>query len=94
MPTDLRVGAKVYITGRRQEKLDNAIKHYSTGPGSIHALQGDITDKAEVQRLAKEVASKEPKGIQLLVNNAGIARDENTSFCKTEPILGERPSTC
>ncbi len=28
------------------------------------------------------MASKEPNGIQLLVNNAGIARDENTGFTK------------
>ena len=74
-------GAKVYITGRREEKLESTIKQYNTGPGSIHALPGDITEKSEVLRLAKEVESKEPKGIQLLVNNAGIARDSNTSFC-------------
>lgn len=77
-------GAKVYITGRRTEALDNVVKHYSTGPGSIHALPGDITSKSEVQRLAKEIGEKEPKGIQLLVNNAGIARDDNTRFDKND----------
>jgi NAD(P)-dependent dehydrogenase (short-subunit alcohol dehydrogenase family) len=30
--------------------------------------------------LADDVAQKEPKGIQLLVNNAGIARDDKTKF--------------
>ena len=75
-------GAKVYITGRRQEKLQGVIDQYNTGPGSIHALPGDISDKTEIQRLAKELSSKEPKGIHLLVNNAGIARDDNTKFCK------------
>ena len=74
-------GAKVYITGRREEKLQSAIEQYSTGPGSIHALAGDISNKADIQRLVKELQSKEPKGIQLLVNNAGIARDENTKYC-------------
>lgn len=73
-------GAKVYITGRRADPLENTIKLYSTGPGSIHALSGDVSDKSDVQRMAKEMAQKEPKGIHLLVNNAGIARDSNTSF--------------
>ncbi|KAK4998517.1 hypothetical protein LTR66_002263 [Elasticomyces elasticus] len=75
-------GAKVYITGRREEMLETVVEQYSTGPGSIHALSGDVSDKSDVERLAKEMASKEPKGIQLLVNNAGIARDQNTQFSK------------
>ncbi|GAB7342575.1 hypothetical protein MBLNU457_g0751t1 [Dothideomycetes sp. NU457] len=73
-------GAKVYITGRREDKLENAIKQYSTGPGEILPLAGDISNKDDIQRLVKEIEQKEPKGIQLLVNNAGIARDENTKF--------------
>ena len=75
-------GAKVYITGRRQEALDSVVKQYNTGPGSVHTLPGDISQKEEVTRLAAEVAEKENNGIHLLVNNAGIARDDNTSFSK------------
>lgn len=33
-----------------------------------------------MKRLYDEICQKEPKGIQLLVNNAGIARDDNTKF--------------
>ena len=73
-------GAKVYITGRRQEALDSVVKQYSTGPGSIHALPGDVSKKEECIRLADEVGKQESKGIHLLVNNAGIARDDNTKF--------------
>ncbi|KAK8041666.1 hypothetical protein PG993_006189 [Apiospora rasikravindrae] len=73
-------GAKVYITGRRQEVLDQTVKMYSTGPGQIIALQGDVSKKSEAVRLAKEIETKEPKGVQLLVNNAGIARDDNTRY--------------
>lgn len=36
-------------------------------------------------RLVKEVESKEPKGIHLLVNNAGIARDDNTKYSNGSP---------
>jgi NADP-dependent 3-hydroxy acid dehydrogenase YdfG len=74
-------GAKVYITGRRQEVLENTVKTYNTGPGSLHALPGDISTKEGAIQLAKDLSAKESNGIHLLVNNAGIARDDNTKFC-------------
>ncbi|KAJ4066559.1 hypothetical protein NW756_010067 [Fusarium oxysporum] len=73
-------GAKVYITGRRKEVLEQTQKTYGTGPGSIHVLPGDVSERDEAIRLAEEVGNKEPNGIHLLVNNAGIAEDENTKF--------------
>jgi NAD(P)-dependent dehydrogenase (short-subunit alcohol dehydrogenase family) len=73
-------GAKVYITGRREEALKKVVDQYNTGPGEIIALPGDVNDKADIERLASEMSKKEPEGIQLLVNNAGIARDDNTKF--------------
>lgn len=75
-------GAKVYIVGRREEVLQRAAKIYGTGPGSIHVLVGDVSKKDEAIRLSKELESREPGGIQMLVNNAGIARDVDTKFCK------------
>jgi len=53
---------------------------YNTGPGEIIPMVADISKKEEVQRISSEVASKEPHGIQLLVNNAGIAKDEETRY--------------
>jgi len=83
-------GAKVYITGRRTEVLEQTKKVYSTGPGSIHVLPGDVSSKDEAIRLAKEVREKEPNGIQLLVNNAGIARDDETKFSSAgEPDMSD-----
>ncbi|ENH62334.1 Rhamnolipids biosynthesis 3-oxoacyl-[acyl-carrier-protein] reductase [Fusarium oxysporum f. sp. cubense race 1] len=73
-------GAKVYITGRRKEVLEQTQKTYGTGPGSIHVLSGDVSERDEAIRLAEEVGNKEPNGIHLLVNNAGIAEDDNTKF--------------
>jgi NAD(P)-dependent dehydrogenase (short-subunit alcohol dehydrogenase family) len=75
-------GAKVYITGRRKEVIEETAKRYSTGPGSIHPLPGDVSTKDGAVQLAKDVESKEPQGIHLLVNNAGIARDDATKFCR------------
>ena len=49
-------------------------------PGALIALPGDVSQKSEVVRLAETIASREPHGIHLLVNNAGVARDANTHF--------------
>jgi len=34
-------------------------------------LPGDVSDKEDIKRIAKELEQKEPKGIHVLVNNAG-----------------------
>ena len=73
-------GAKVYITSRREEVLNKTVDTYNTGPGSLHALVGDVSTKQGALELVKQIEQKEPNGIQLLVNNAGIARDDNTKF--------------
>jgi len=73
-------GAKVYITGRREDALQKVVEKYNQGPGEIIALPGDITQKEQLKQLASDVVSKEPKGLHLLVNNAGIARDDATKF--------------
>jgi len=79
-------GATVYITGRRKEALDKVVEEYgSQAPGKIIAIQCDISKKDECLRLAKEIGEKETNGIHLLVNNAGIARDDNTKFSNNEP---------
>ncbi|KAL6705037.1 hypothetical protein ACN47E_007440 [Coniothyrium glycines] len=73
-------GAKVYITGRREEVLEKTEELFDEGSGQIVSLQGDVSDKNDVRRLYDELCQREPKGIQLLVNNAGIARDDDTKF--------------
>ena len=77
-------GATVYIIGRRKEALDTAVENHSKG-GKIIPMQGDISDKQDCIRLAKEIGDKEPNGIHLLVNNAGIARDDNTKLSHNPP---------
>lgn len=77
-------GATVYIIGRRQETLENAVSKYSKG-GKLIPLVGDISNKNECIRLAQEIAEKEPSGIHLLVNNAGIAEDDNTKLSNNPP---------
>ncbi|KAI0430291.1 hypothetical protein F5Y09DRAFT_308081 [Xylaria sp. FL1042] len=66
-------GAKVYITGRTGEKLDRVVETYSEGPDSIIPVPSDITSKDEIAKLVRTIESKEPKGLHILVNNAGIS---------------------
>src|ERR1700759_3323601 len=67
-------GAKVYITGRRREALENASKwHGATGSGRIiPAICCDVTKKDELQKLVDDVSSRE-KHLDLLVTAAGIS---------------------
>jgi len=66
-------GAKVYITGRRTEVLENAAKTHSPDQGGQIIPLGpcDVTKKDDLEKLYKELASKE-KHINLLVASAGI----------------------
>ncbi|KAI1353974.1 hypothetical protein F5Y01DRAFT_274872 [Xylaria sp. FL0043] len=66
-------GAKVYITGRTGEKLDRVVEKYSEGPDSIIPVPSDVTSKDGIMKLVKTIESKEPKGLHILVNNAGIS---------------------
>jgi NAD(P)-dependent dehydrogenase (short-subunit alcohol dehydrogenase family) len=62
-------GAFVFITGRRRRELDEAAAAIG---GDVVALQGDVSDLADLDRLFAAV--KETKGrIDVLFANAGIA---------------------
>lgn len=70
-------GAKVYITGRRKEVLDNAAGKHSpeqdrTGGQIISLGPCDVRKKEDLERIVQELSQKE-KFINLLVCNAGIA---------------------
>lgn len=68
----LELGNDVIITGRRQEKLDEAV----AGNPGLHAIQGDVSDSAQVKALADRIRADFPK-LNLLMNNAGIMRHRN-----------------
>ncbi|KAL8676233.1 MAG: hypothetical protein Q9186_007234 [Xanthomendoza sp. 1 TL-2023] len=67
-------GAKVYITGRRMDVLKNAAEtHTPDGDGEIIPIGPcDVTSKEDLERLVKDISSKE-KHIDLLIANAGIS---------------------
>src|SRR3989441_6296587 len=61
-------GAFVYITGRRQTELDKAV---SLIGHSVTAVQGDVSNLADLDRLYAKVASEKGK-IDILFAGAGI----------------------
>lgn len=67
-------GAKVYITGRRQEALEKAAKSHDPSEGGSIIPIGpyDVTKKGDLEKLSDELSSKE-KYINLLICAAGIS---------------------
>jgi NAD(P)-dependent dehydrogenase (short-subunit alcohol dehydrogenase family) len=60
-------GAHVFITGRRQPELDNAVKEIG---GSVTAVRGDVSNLADLDRLIATL--REQKGrLDILFANAG-----------------------
>ncbi|MDB5819092.1 MAG: oxidoreductase [Rhizobacter sp.] len=62
-------GARVFITGRRQAQLDEAVA--SIG-GHVEAVQGDLTDADDLQRLFDTVRERAGR-IDVLVTSSGIS---------------------
>jgi NAD(P)-dependent dehydrogenase (short-subunit alcohol dehydrogenase family) len=60
-------GAKVFITGRRQEELDAAIE--AIGPGTV-GVKGDVSRLADLDHLY-DVVQQRASRIDVLVANAG-----------------------
>ena len=62
-------GAYVFITGRRQDELDKAVKQIGR---NVMGVQGDVSNLADLDRLYETV--KQQKGrIDILFANAGFA---------------------
>ena len=64
----VREGAYVFITGRRQKELDEAVKAIGS---NVTGVQGDVAKLADLDRLYETV---KPEGqIDIVLANAGIA---------------------
>ena len=73
-------GAFVYITGRRQTELDKAVSLIGRG---VAAVQGDVSNLADLDRLYAKVASEKGK-IDILFAGAGILDPPQTLAETTE----------
>ncbi|KAK7032784.1 2OG-Fe oxygenase [Favolaschia claudopus] len=79
-------GATVYIVGRRMEVLKTTAQEISKN-GGIIPLEGDITDRTSLLAMVETVKNRHGY-IDLLVNNAGIARN---LFNHPLPCPGDSP---
>jgi NAD(P)-dependent dehydrogenase (short-subunit alcohol dehydrogenase family) len=65
-------GAIVVIAARTLSRLDEAVEKIKSGGGRIKAIQTDVSDEKQVQRLVAETLNDYGK-VDILVNNSGIA---------------------
>ncbi|KAF7196770.1 Rhamnolipids biosynthesis 3-oxoacyl-[acyl-carrier-protein] reductase [Pseudocercospora fuligena] len=80
-------GAKVYIVGRTEEKLQTVANTYSQGiEGQIIPITADISKKDSIAKLYDEIAQKEDH-LDILINNAGISSTTfNTDATSAEEL--------
>lgn len=73
-------GAYVFITGRRQDELDAAVKEIGR---NVTGIQGDVSKNADLDRLYRQIG--EEKGqLDVVFANAGVAE-----FVPFEEVTGE-----
>jgi NAD(P)-dependent dehydrogenase (short-subunit alcohol dehydrogenase family) len=75
-------GAKVYITGRRLEKLEEAAKQAQHG--NLIPVQGSTTSHDDLQRVVDQI-TKETGYIDVLVNNAGMTTFDSSPNARPMP---------
>lgn len=78
-------GAKVYIVGRREEKLERVAELYNKNvSGEIIALPStDLTRKNEIARLVADLQARE-QHLLILINNAGISGESRDDVERTD----------
>lgn len=69
----LKEGHNVVVNGRKEFPSD-LMEYFNSLPGKAHPIIGDISDSAFAKKLIKET-KKTFKRIDVLVNNAGITKD-------------------
>lgn len=83
-------GAKVYITGRRQEVLESAVKEIKAAKGGeVIAIQGDVATKEGCVKIAEAVKAKESI-VHTLINCAGVMKPWRTPAHPNDPEALEK----
>ncbi|MDF2931631.1 MAG: short-chain dehydrogenase [Chryseobacterium sp.] len=61
-------GNKIIINGRNEERIKNALSQLNNAV----SIQGDLSNKTERFRIAKELNDKHPD-VNIIINNAGLS---------------------
>lgn len=77
-------GARLVVTARRQERLDELKDEVEQQGGEVHLVAGDVSDPGLRSRLLN-TAQDQLGGLDILINNAGVTsigefRDSNAEF--------------
>lgn len=76
-------GAKVYVCGRTEEKLEKVAEIYGKDiAGEIIPIVADVSKKDEIKKLVADISSKE-ECLCILINNAGIEMHSQKTEAKT-----------
>ncbi|RUL71060.1 SDR family oxidoreductase [Dyella choica] len=81
-------GNKVIISGRRRSRLDAVI---AANPG-MEAIELDITDPADIERVAAKLIADHPE-LNVLINNAGIMQPDTVAGKIDDALLTSTIST-
>ena len=65
-------GAEVILSGTRQSSLDNLVHELSD---RAHSIAADLSDKSSIDSLIKQINGISSDGVDIVINNAGIVRD-------------------
>ena len=65
-------GAKVILSGTRQGSLDELAHELSD---RAHSIAADLSDKSSIDSLIKQISDISTDGVDIVINNAGIVRD-------------------
>lgn len=65
-------GAKVVLNGRNPEKLKFALESINANDNQVIAIQGDVTNHSDCEKLVRDTITNFGK-IDILINNAGVA---------------------
>jgi NAD(P)-dependent dehydrogenase (short-subunit alcohol dehydrogenase family) len=65
-------GSTVIVAARTASKLDETVKKVESAGGRVKAIQTDVSDEKQVQRMVAETLNDYGK-VDILVNNSGIA---------------------
>src|SRR5687768_8782488 len=70
----LHKGARVLTFGRHEKEMNDAMRHFKQGGGSIYTMIADMAEYNDVRRVFEQ-ADAQLGGIDILINNAALGAE-------------------